>query len=89
MTQSVMTLFTVLADVYHEEELVTKEEAEKVASDVGKWREIAVTKDAATATRIAGILDVYEMSIEAKHIQGIYVLSTKLTHSLYRIYLQD
>ena len=28
-----MTLFSVLVDVYHKEQLVTKEEVEKVASD--------------------------------------------------------
>ena len=55
---------------------MTKEEAEKAASDVGNWKEISVTKDAVTATRIADILDKYEMSIEARHIQSTYVIST-------------
>ena len=33
-----MTLFPVLVDVYHKEQLVTKEEAEEAASNVGEWR---------------------------------------------------
>ena len=36
-----MTLFPVLVDVYHKEQLVTKEEAEMPATDVWKWREFA------------------------------------------------
>ena len=57
----VHALFPVLVDVYHKEQLVTKEEAEKVASDVKgwEWKKIAVKKDGITATRIANTLDKY------------------------------
>ena len=82
-----MTLFPVLVDVYHKEQLVTKEEAEKAASDVWrlewrwewrwKWRwvEVAVTKDAVTAARIGDILDKYGYNNVAKHIRGKCVYS--------------
>ena len=74
-----MTLFPVLVDVYHKEQLVTKEEAEKVASDEGGWRlrwaEVAVTKDVVTTTRIADILDEYGCNNVVRHIRGkcVYV----------------
>ena len=68
-----MTLFPVLVDVYHKEQLVTKEEAEKVVSDVRRWvqewADVAVTKDAVTAARIADILDKYGCNYVAKHIR--------------------
>ena len=64
-----MTLFSVLVDVYHKEQLVTKEEAEKVASDVWMWRAVAVTKDDVTATQIADILDKYGFNDVALHIR--------------------
>ena len=51
--------FPALVDVYHKEQLVTKEEAEKAASDEWRWRDVAVTKDASTAARIADILDIH------------------------------
>ena len=54
-----MTLFPVLVDVYHKEQLVTREEAEKAATDKWQWVGVAVTKDDAMATRIADILDKY------------------------------
>ena len=74
-----MTLFPVLVDVYHKEQLVTKEEAEKVASDVWRveWRlvEVAVTKDASTAARIANILDEHGFNDVARDIRGKCVYS--------------
>ena len=90
-----MTLFPVLVDVYHKEQLVTKEEAEKIASDEREWRlrwgqrwrwrweqrwrwrwvDVAVTKDASTAARIADILDKYGFNDVAKHIRGKCVYS--------------
>ena len=76
-----MTLFPVLVDAYHKEQLVTKEEAEKVASDVGEWRRewrwaaVAVTKDVVTAARIADILDKYGFSGIAQYIRGKCVYS--------------
>ena len=69
-----MTLFPVLVDVYHKEQLVTKEEAERVASDKLKWTEIAVTKGSVTATRIADILDKYGFNDVAQRIRGKRVL---------------
>ena len=71
-----MTLFPVLVDVYHKEQLVTKEEAEKAASNQWRWREVAVTKDDVTATRIADILDKYGCNDVAQHIRGecVYTL---------------
>ena len=73
-----MTLFPVLVDVYHKEQLVTKEETEKVASDVWKWEwmwvEVAVTKDVVTAARIGDILDKYGCN-NAKYIKGKCVYS--------------
>ena len=67
-----MTLFPVLVDVYHKEQLVTKEEAEEAASDVGEWRweHVAVTKDVVTAARIGDILDKYGFSGIAQCIRG-------------------
>ena len=70
-----MTLFPVLVDVYHKEKLVTKEEAEKVASDESEWRGVAVTKDVVTAIRIADILDKYRFNDDARHIRGKCVFS--------------
>ena len=70
-----MTLFPVLVDVYHKEQLVTKEEAEKVASDVWEWVEVVVTKDASTAAQIADILDEHGFNDVAQHIRGKCVYS--------------
>ena len=85
-----MTLFPVLVDVYHKEQLVTKEEAEKIASDGWEWRwrwgwrwgkwgwrwvDVAVTKDASTAARITDILDKYGYNDVAQHIRGKCVYS--------------
>ena len=68
-----MTLFPVLVDVYHKEQLVTKEEAEKVASFFWRWRGAAVTKDDVRATRIADIMDKYGFNDDAQHIRGKYM----------------
>ena len=59
-------------DVYHKEQLVTKDEAEKVASDVKgwEWKKIAVKKDGITATRIANTLDKYGFNDVARHINS-------------------
>ena len=77
-----MTLFPVLVDVYHKEQLVTKEEAEKVVSDVQRWEwrwvEVAVTKDVVTASRIGDTLDKYGYNDVAKHIRGKCVYSRRL-----------
>ena len=70
-----MTLFPVLVDVYHKEQLVTKEEAEMVASDEWRLVEVAVTKDDVTATRIADILDKYGFNDVARRIRGKCVYS--------------
>ena len=70
-----MTFFSVLVDVYHKEQLVTKEEAEKVGSDEWRWGGVAVTKDDVTATRIADILDKYRFNDVARHIRGKCVYS--------------
>ena len=71
-----MTLFPVLVDVYHKEQLLTKDEADKVASYAWgwEWRHIAVTKDANTSTRIADILDKYGFNDVAQRIRGKCVL---------------
>ena len=70
-----MTLFPVLVDVYHKEQLVTKEEAEEAASDEWRWENVAITKDVSTATRIADILDKYGCNYYAQHMRGkcVYV----------------
>ena len=76
-----MTLFPVLVDAYHKEKLVTKEEAEEVASDEREWRrgwkwvDVALTKDASTAARIADILKKYGFNDVARHIRGECVYS--------------
>ena len=74
-----MTLFPVLVDVYHKEHLVTKEEAEKVLSDVWgwewRWEKIVVIKDSVTAARIADILDKYGYNNVTKHIRSKCVYS--------------
>ena len=74
-----MTLFPVLVDVYHKEQLVTKEEAEKVAFDVRRWKyrwaEVSVTKDVVTAARIGDILDKYGFNDATQLIRGKCVYS--------------
>ena len=78
-----MTLFPVLVDVYHKEQLVTKEEAEKVVSDLRerkgrwewRWGDVTVTKDASTAARIADICDEHGFRHVARHIRGKCVYS--------------
>ena len=71
-----MTLFPVLVDVYHKEQLVTKEEAENALSrDSFVWVEVAATKDADTAARMADILDKYGFTDDAAHIRGKCVFS--------------
>ena len=65
-----MTLFPVLVKVYRKEQLVTKEEAEKATTDEWKWEDVAATKNGATATRIADILDEYGFSDVARQIRG-------------------
>ena len=71
-----MTLFPVLVDVYHKEQLATKEEAEEVASADWRWGKFAVTKDNVMAARIADILDTYAFNNVAQHIRGICMYST-------------
>ena len=56
-----MTLFTVLVDVYHKEQLVTKEEAEKVASGEKKWGEVAFNRD--VLERIRQIMEKHELYV--------------------------
>ena len=75
-----MTLFPVLVDVCHKEQLVTEEEAQKAASDVRNWEwrwvQVAVTTDdVITATRIADILDTYGCNDVAQRIRGKCVYS--------------
>ena len=74
-----MTLFPVLVDVYHKEQLVTKEEAEKVVSDIRgwewRWAEVVITEDVVTAARIADILDEYGFHNVAQHIRSKCVYS--------------
>ena len=78
-----MTLFPVLVDVYHKEQLVTKEEAEEAASDVWErklrwefgWKEVTVTKDGVTAAKIADILDKYGFNYAVRSIRGKCVYS--------------
>ena len=65
-----MTLFPVRVDVYHKEQLVTKDEVEEVASDVWKWGKLAITKDSVMAIRIADVLDKYGFNEVAQHIRG-------------------
>ena len=68
-----MTLFPVLVDVYHKEQLVTREEAEKVAFDEQgwkrRWAKVAVTKEVVTAARIGDILDKYGFNDVVQHIR--------------------
>ena len=70
-----MTLFPVLEDVYHKEQLVTKEEVEAAAFDVRRWTEVAVTKDVDTAARIADIWVKHGFHNVARHIRGNCVFS--------------
>ena len=79
-----MTLFPVVEDVYHKEQLVTKEEAEKAAPNVWGWIKVAVTKDDVTATRIADILHKYGFNDVAQHIRGkcVYCVCKYCTGSL-------
>ena len=74
-----MTLFPVLVDVYHKEQLVTREEAEEAASNKWnwgrRWKEIAVAKDASTAARIADVLDKHGFNDVARRIRGECVYS--------------
>ena len=72
-----MTLFPVVMDVYHKEQLVTKEEAEEAASVAWEWEwrwvKVAVTKDVSATTRIADILDKYDLNDVTQLIRGTYV----------------
>ena len=80
-----MTLFPVLVDVYHEEQLLTKNEAKEAASDQRRmeprlewrWINVAVAKDDITATRIANILDKKSARFNdvVQHIRGKCVYS--------------
>ena len=70
-----MTLFPVFVDVYHKEQLVTKEEAVEAVCGVWGWRKLAVTKDSVMATRVADILDKYGFNDDASHIRGMSVCS--------------
>ena len=67
-----MTLFLVYVNIYHKEQLVTKEEAETVVGSLWGWRwiQVAVTKDGATSARIADILNEYGLNNVAQHIRG-------------------
>ena len=65
-----MTLFTVHVDVYHKEQLVTREEAKEAAFHRSRWIKVAVNKDTSTATRIADILDKYGFNHVARDIRG-------------------
>ena len=49
-------------DVYHKEQLVTKEEAENVASIAWRWEDVAATKDGDTIARIVDIFDKYGLN---------------------------
>ena len=62
-----MTLFPVLVDVYHKEQLLTREEAEKI--EYCRWEDIVITKDDVAATRIAEILDKYGFNV-AQRLRG-------------------
>ena len=74
-----MTLFPVLVDVYHKEQLVTREEAGEAAARIWAWTktwvEVAVTKDGDTAARIGDILDKYGFNDDAAHIRCKCVFS--------------
>ena len=65
-----MTLFPVLVDVYHKEQLLTKKEAEEVTSADWMWGKLAITENSVTATRIADILEKRALSDVAQHIRG-------------------
>ena len=84
-----MTLFPVLVDVYHKEQLVTREEAEKFVSDVRRWTHVAVTKDVVTAARIGDILDKYGYNSFAKHIRGKCVYNRLCVQILCKIPLRS
>ena len=65
-----MTLFPVHVDVYHKEQLVTREEAKEAAFHRSRWIKVAVNKDISTSTRIADILDKYGFNHVAGDIRG-------------------
>ena len=58
---------------------MTKEEAEEAAPNKRnwerRWKEIAVTKDASTAARIADVLDKHGFNYDARPIRGKCVYS--------------
>ena len=68
-----MTLFPVLVDVYHNEQLVTNKEAKEASSHTWNWGEVAVVKDVSTASKIADILNKYGCNAVAQHIKGKFV----------------
>ena len=85
-----MTLFPVLVDVHHKEQLLTREEAEDVATQIWRWDniwwvQVAVTKNGDTAARIADILDKYGFKGVAQQIRGKCVYVRLCVHVLYRI----
>ena len=55
-------------DIYHKEQLVTKEEAEKVVFNPEKCVDIAVNKDGDTAARMANILDKHGLNKFAQDV---------------------
>ena len=70
-----MTLFPVLVDVYHKEQLVTKQEAEMAGRSSTNLIDVAVTKDSVTATRIADVLNKHGFNHDAQRIRGKCVYS--------------
>ena len=67
-------------DVFHKEQLVTKEEAEAASNVIMwgvrcHWIEVALNKDVDTATRIADILDKYGFNDVVRRIRGKCVYS--------------
>ena len=68
-----MTLFSVLVDAFHKEQLLTRKEAEEAANMRDwRWEDVAVTKDGDTIARIADILEKYGFNDDARYFRGRY-----------------
>ena len=79
VTSIIYDIFLVLVDVYHKEQLVTKEEADEAATDAWdwqrSWQKVAITKDVSAAKRLADILVKYGFKICAQNVAGEFMFS--------------
>ena len=64
----IMSMSTVVLDVYQKEHLLREEELKEAIE--WEWHRILPSKDAATATRIGEILEKHGLKKEARELRG-------------------